>query len=182
MLILWVASEDQLYGKWVHAYDFGPDPRGKKTHRVRFTAADLLEARMSQISSELEAMRAMGSGPPPPRPLPLRLSIEPPVLKPAIVHAIRGHIAEHKLEQVLQLSSSSEHAINAIVTDRQLRVQLPVNVASVNLHVNRLLRTGECLMDCARDFRGRWRTCFRTGRQQRRNPVISGCNIRLYYN
>ena len=76
LLVLWVASEDRLYCKWLHSYDFGPSPRGNTTRRVRFDDADSLTSRISSLRAEVEVMRLLGSGPPA-LPLQLSVSMEP---------------------------------------------------------------------------------------------------------
>jgi len=129
LLVLWVESTDTLYGRWVHSYDFGPKPKGKKYHRVRFTELDRLTTRVQTIRDEVEVIRILGRGGVP-RPLPLAVIVEPQDRQPALIYSFNQFLFTHGLRPYIRLVEPHPAAWTARVLTDRVRVEQPSNNGS----------------------------------------------------
>ena len=131
LLVLWVESTDTLYARWVHTFDFGPNPKGEKTHRVKFTDSDALEYRVDSVRQEVEVFRVLGQGGVP-RPLPVAVVVEPESVRAPIVYAFQRYVVTNGLRPYIRLVDEQPTSWVVRVLDDRLRVEHPSNAGSLS--------------------------------------------------
>lgn len=135
LLVLWIQSENELYARWVHKYDFGLNPRGLKTRRVRFSELDRLLTRLPELPTEVRTFRGLAAGQVPRR-LPLSITSDPDELRSQFVYKFRRLLDEKGLEKYVKIVDVDRASVSAKITDLGIRVELPVDAASVNVHTS----------------------------------------------
>lgn len=128
LIIAFDESSGTLYGKWSHAIDRGPKPRGKKTHRVRFDKTDVLKP--TQLRRDVETLRALKT--PQGRHILLRAESTEHG-DTAAMNALGRAISEASLDRKLRVSRD-DLAVSIRLEKDFARAALPVELASRTMH------------------------------------------------